>query len=214
MKQYSRLFFCLSILLPILLAGCSTFSLNPPPPAQACGTTSKAQLEAIKNWKITGALAVTVRQPAQPGAPNGSIAGGNASFNWLQEGKQYTLELFGPFGINHIRLLGSPEKVTLFDGSSKASTATTPEVLLQQQLGWTVPIAHLFYWVRGLPEPNIRVEHAQKLPNGSFSQFTQQGWEIRYLEHMQVGCTSLPAKISVQHPTLSVRLVIKQWQIP
>ena len=210
MKPYSLLFLCL---FSALLTGCSTFSLTPPPPAQPCGTTSKAQLEAINNWKITGALAVTVRQPEQSETQNRRVTGVNASFNWLQEGKQYTLELFGPFGINRVRLLGSPEKVTLFDGSGEAYTAETPEVLLQQQLGWSVPVTHLLYWIRGLPVPNAPVEHAQKLPNGTFSHFTQQGWVVRYLDHMQVGCTSLPAKISVQHPTLHIRLVLKQWQI-
>jgi outer membrane lipoprotein LolB len=191
----------------LLLAGCSTFSFLSSAPKQSCDTTNKFKLEAIKNWTNSGALAVTAKHP------DGRNTGGNASFNWKQEGKQYTLELFGPFGINRVRLLGSPDKVTLFDGPGEAYTAATPEILLQQQLGWAVPVTHLLYWVRGLPAPHIRIEDAKKLPNGSFSQFTQDGWVVNYLDYTQVGCTLLPAKLSMQHPTLQVRLVIRQWQL-
>jgi outer membrane lipoprotein LolB len=187
---------CLSFL---LLSGCATFQQTD---ITCSNTDSTAHRTAIRNWDLKGAVAV-----------NANGKGGNASMSWQQRGDRYTLALFGPFGANRVRLEGSPGQVSLHDGKA-VQTAATPELLLEQQMGWSVPVNYLLYWVRGLPVPNIPVKHAQKMPDGAWSEFTQQGWRVQYLNYVRTGCAWLPTKLSMTHPTLHVRLVIRQWQIP
>lgn len=159
------------------------------------------QLKSLKQWSAEGSIGAR------------SVNKGlNASFSWQQEYDNYTIQLFGPFGINRTQLIGNKQQVTL-QTAKETSTARNPELLLQKRTGWRLPVSNLYYWLRGLPAPNARYTHVLDA-NNHLTQLNQAGWTVTYLRYSAVNNIDLPAQILLANPQWQVRLVIKQWQLP
>lgn len=164
--------------------------------------TRKVQLEEIQTWDVKGSVSIQYQQKTDI-----------ASLTWQQRGQRhYNLVLSGPLNIGRVEITGTPERVTFRQGEKFAS-ASSPETLMIEQLGWQIPVSNLYYWLRGLPStggaPNLQFDTL-----GRISHLTQQGWSVEYLEYMELKGVSLPRKIYLTHPTLKVRLVIRQWVLP
>jgi outer membrane lipoprotein LolB len=163
----------------------------------------QAHLQTIHSWQITGAMAYHTPQGGQ-----------SASLVWQQTEEQsqhnYQISLFGPLGVGRVSLVGTLGKNVILTRDGKTFTAHTPEMLMQQQLGWHLPISNLYYWVRGLPAPGI----AKKIEFDPFHHVTtlvQQGWTIHYERYTAVNDLDLPSKFTLQHGSLTVKVVINKW---
>lgn len=193
-QRFLILFLC------FLLTACATM-----PAKQAARNQNltwpqrQAQLQTIKDWQLTGALAYRT--------PNG---GQSASLVWHQAQKKYQINVFGPLGVGRTNLQGILNKNVVLTRDGKTFTARTPEVLMQQQLGWHLPISNLYYWVRGLPAPDI----TKSIQFDEFHHITnliQQGWTISYERYTAVNGIDLPSKFTLQHGNLIVKVVISKW---
>lgn len=190
----------LTLFLCFLLTACATM-----PAKQAARNENltwpqrQAQLQTINEWHLTGALAY--RTPKE---------GQSASLVWQQTQKQYQINVFGPLGVGRISLLGTLGKNVVLTRDGKTFTAHTPEALMQQQLGWHLPISNLYYWVRGLPAPGI-TKSVQFDAFHHITNLVQQGWIISYERYTAVNGTDLPSKFTLQHGNLTVKVVISQW---
>ncbi|MDF3055604.1 MAG: lolB [Gammaproteobacteria bacterium] len=185
----------------LIIAGCASVPPKSITTSQKAvpWETRKAQLEDIQTWNVKGSVSIQYQQKTDI-----------ASLSWQQRGQQhYNIVLSGPLNIGRVEITGTPETVTFKQGDKFAS-ANTPETLMTEQLGWQIPVSNLYYWLRGLPaqgsEPIIQFD-----TTGDISQLAQQGWLVEYAEYMNVGEVSLPRKVYLSHPTLKVRLVIRQW---
>jgi outer membrane lipoprotein LolB len=209
MKKLSLL---LLLLFPLVsLIGCSTttsqesssFTENGRPLGTHYLTRPQrqAQLLAINSWTAQGNLAVHTDQK-----------GWNASFNWQQQGGDYTLALFGPLGSNRVQLSGNPQQVVLQTGSQTYSAAT-PEELVQQRLGWEIPVTNLYYWLRGAAAPNVRAARKSYDTNNHLVQLDQQGWHIVYLRYLSVNGVDLPSRILLSNARMQANIIITGWNI-
>jgi outer membrane lipoprotein LolB len=132
----------------------------------------------------------------------------SVSFFWQQRGANYQLRLFGPLGIGAVQLVGNARQVVLSNYQGKQITAISAEDLLQQNLGWSIPVRDLRYWLWAMPTPHLA---AQTLPNppAPLQVLRQAGWQITYANYQ--GSPSLPHLLICQRPNLEIRLVIDQW---
>lgn len=196
-----RFLACLAVL---LLVGCTT-TTTPPQQAQTSATTQTWQqhsraVQRIQQWNMQGALGVRDSQQ-----------GFSSNFNWQQQQDNYRLNLYGPLGIGNARIQGSPGNVTLQTSKNQTFQANSPESLMQQQLGWQLPLSYLPYWVRGIPAPGAKANY--QLSEQRLQTLQQAGWQIQYLSYTNVNGVSLPSKMYLTHPPLQVRVVIKQWNV-
>ena len=89
--------------------------------------------------------------------------------------------------------------------------AKTPEALLQEHLGWQVPIQGLRYWALGRYDPaTTYTSQVDKL--GNFTDLAQSGWNIRYRSYEPQQGLDLPGKVFMNTSDLDVRLIIDNWQ--
>jgi outer membrane lipoprotein LolB len=176
----------------LLANGCSIQS-RPPLPAELLAMQDNI---ALSHWQLSGKLGIRNQQQTK-----------SAYLNWQQCGESFDIRLSGPLGQGGARLQGSRGSVTL-QTKDKTSSASNPEQLLQQQLGWSMPISQLQYWVRGIPSPNQG--YRNNLDNNGFE---QAGWQISYLQLQQVDNLTLPAKAIATHPRLKLTLLLKNWQL-
>lgn len=200
---------CIPVIALFTLVGCSTtntqtsnFVENGKPLGTHYLTRAQrqAQLLAIRSWNAQGNIAVHTDQK-----------GWNASFNWQQQNNNYTLALFGPLGSNRVTLEGNPQQVTL-QTSNQAYSAATPEALVQQRLGWEIPVTNLYYWLRGVAAPNSRARQSYD-PNNHLVQLYQQDWHIVYLRYLAVNGIDLPSRILLTNPRMQANIIITSWDI-
>ena len=186
-----------------LLAGCA--GTGPREALQGQGNPQqwrehKRQLTALDGWQIDGKVGIR--------APRDS---GSGTLFWLQRQDYYDIRLAGPLGRGAARLTGRPGLVALEVANQGRYEAPTPEALLDEQLGWRLPVSHLIWWVRGLPAPDTRSE-LNLDADSRLASLKQDGWDVEYLRYTEQNGYWLPERIKLHGEDLDVTLVIKDWQ--
>jgi outer membrane lipoprotein LolB len=201
--QHARRSLRLFALLPLLwLAGCST--LAPPsavnPAAQQSLKQHLQQLAQLKQWEAKGKLKITVDKE-----PN------SAAFSWQQFDQNYAINFFGPFGYGSSWLRRTSKGVTLESPEHPTQSATSPEQLLQDTVGWQAPISELQFWLKGQPSPHAILDEIVANSDGAVTLLRQQGWTIELSRHQRVGHYWLPSRLEAKRTGIDVLIVIKEW---
>lgn len=191
------------LLLSILLAsGCAHRSLTPPQDV----LEHQRQVQAIDDWTLTGKLGIRT--------PDDS---GSANVKWAQQIASYQINLSGPLGQKSMIITGTPNKVRLEQTGEPAQEAKTAEALIKKTAGWTLPVAELAYWVRGVPAPKLRITQLQQNETGLIAQLIQGGWNIRYSNYRDQTFNGinlpLPGKITAEYKDVRLTLVIRDWRL-
>ncbi|MGH8436734.1 MAG: lipoprotein insertase outer membrane protein LolB [Pseudomonas sp.] len=165
----------------------------------------KQQISALDAWQISGK--VGIRAPRG----EGKTESGSATLFWLQRQGYYDIRLSGPLGRGAARLTGRPGDVTLEVANQGRYQADSPEALLDEQLGWKLPVSHLIWWVRGLPAPDSK--SILTLDSTShLARMEQDGWQVEYLSYVEQNGYWLPDRLKLHGRDLDVTLVVKDWQ--
>ena len=183
------------LLIPLILLLNACSLLTPSQPPQPLSTTGDAGDE----WQLSGRIAIRQGQHAD-----------SANIDWSQTPTLYRIELSGPLGQGGARILGSPAGVTLqVNGDDRRYRGATPEAVMQQALGWYLPISQAHYWVQGRPDPAYPFS---ALPDASG--FSQLGWriELRRVTQLPQGIV-LPELLELRYDDLRLRLLIHDWQL-
>lgn len=185
----------------LILSGCAW--LSRPTPAENIvipEATRQNQIKAMNDWKAHGAISITYQGRTDIG-----------SFSWDQSGSKYDLRTFGPLNMAGLRVTGRPGTAKLWKSSQTPVSASSPEQLMQGELGWHLPITNFRYWSRGIPAPN---RDSQKRFDrfGHLVYLNQQGWTISYKNYQSVQGRDLPRTIIFNHDPVRVKMVIKSWK--
>lgn len=198
--RFARL---LTISLLLVLGGCSHFAsqeqLSGSGQAQSW-QAHKQQINPIDAWQINGKLGIRSEQEA-----------GSAVLFWLQRQDYFDIRLSGPLGQGSTRLTGRQGAVSLEVANRGTFKAPSAEELMQQQLGWSLPVENLLWWVRGLPAPHSRSQ-VQLDSNSLLAKLEQDQWQIEYLSYRTENGLQLPERIKLSGAGLNITLVIKEWQ--
>ncbi|WP_263145098.1 lipoprotein insertase outer membrane protein LolB [Pseudomonas sp. RIT-PI-AD] len=186
-----------------VLAGCAGFGSHEALEGQGDPVhwkAHKAQVGRIDGWQINGKVGIR--------APRDS---GSGTLFWLQRQEYYDIRLSGPLGRGAARLTGRPGEVSLEVANQGRYQAASPEALLEEQLGWRLPVSHLQWWVRGLPAPDSKSRLTLDA-DSHLARLEQDGWQVEYLAYTEQDGYSLPERIKLHGHELDVTLVIKEWQ--
>ena len=199
---------CIAFTLLLLLSGCA--GLFPREVLQGQGDPArwqahKLQLSALDAWQIDGKVGIRA-----PKAASGSQSG-SATLFWLQRQDYYDIRLSGPLGRGAARLTGRPGQAALEVASQGRFQAESPEALLEQQLGWKLPVSHLLWWVRGLPAPDSKSRLTLD-GDSHLARLEQDGWQVEYLRYAELSGYWLPERLKLRGHDLEITLVIKDWQ--
>ncbi|GAB2783360.1 lipoprotein insertase outer membrane protein LolB [Halomonas shantousis] len=195
----SRLITLFVILL--LVTGCATQSPGPDVTRQVDDwQRQKPRLEALQSWSLAGK--VGLRTPDDTTGAN---------LDWTQRPGHYRMLLSGPFGTGRSVLEGRPGQVSLTTGNGEFH-ADSPEALMHEQLGWSLPISALDYWIRGLPTPDMPHELVTD-ELGFPTRLHQAGWNIEYSAWTDAGGLWLPQRLFMTYDDLHATLVINDWNL-
>ncbi len=184
----------------LLLGGCASRGAAPDAPrAVDDWQAQKVRLEAMQSWELTGKAGLRTPEDST-----------SANLDWNQTPYHFRLLLSGPFGSGRSVLEGREGRVSLTTGEGRFE-AESPEALMRQRLGWSLPVAALGDWVRGLPaddSPHRMRRDARGFP----ARLEQDGWTIDYQDWMRVEDLWLPRRMTMRYGDLNVTLVVTRWQ--
>ena len=180
-------------LVGLALAGCAA------PPRAPEGATSPDPA-VLSRWTASGRMAIAAGND-----------GGSASFDWAQDGTTSRLDLRGPLGSGAMRLVVTPEALSLVDGSGRVLDTDLASADLRVRLGAELPWEQLRYWLLGLPAPGVEatVRDQNQAP---WRIIEQAGWRLAYDSFLVVAGLNLPRRLSAEQGEVRVRVVIDEWR--
>lgn len=188
----------LYILSVLIITACTK---NPPQVSTDNTHVTSTNPASIQSWRLSG------------------IAGGHykhkswsALMEWSQMGiDNYDIYLHGPMGTNTVSIKRHGSHVVLNDGK-ETITATREDTLIAHRTGLHIPIHALYYWVRGIPVPNVPSRISEDSAH-HITTLSQLGYAIHYSEYTQAHGVTLPSKLSIEGTNLKLKFVIKHWDI-
>ena len=199
-----------SVLLAIgaaLLAGCGTLlDLLPAMPGVAepepAWQTHAEGLSRLRSWSLHGTLAV---RPA----------GGDASrvtMRWRQSPDSYLLRFMGPLGVGLFEVEGSATGVEARFPDGRRTSAASPEALLEREIGWSVPLQGLRYWIVGTPAPDGAPSKVELDDRGRLARLEQAGWTVVYERYGALDGLPLPERIRFSNASVDATVVVRRWK--
>lgn len=178
-----------SLLLMLLLAGCATV----PEETVSGGTETDA------TFAFNGR--VVLKQGSQRES---------AGVRWVHRGDDEIL-LLAPLGQTLARIRSDEQSATL-EASGRKYAAQDMESLMQQVLGWQLPLNGMRYWVAAQPVPDVEAE-VERDAGGRVSHMRQQGWEISYARYTTDAADALPLRLTLKREDMEVILQIDDWEV-
>lgn len=188
------------IILIIFVSGCATLP-HPTTTQSITRSERQAQLRALNNWEVSGALGVIYANKSDI-----------AHFDWQQQENNYTINIHGPLHIGSADIIGTEDSVILRQSNAKELQAKNPETLIKREFGWTLPISNLRSWVLAVPA-QTKITKIQFDTANHLVYLEQQGWQIEYTNFTAINGIDLPTKIKLQKQNLTVKLAIKSWTL-
>lgn len=177
----------------LALAGC----VAPPRPPESA---TRPDPDVLTQWSASGRMAIAA-----------GTDGGSGSFDWAQDGTTSRLDLRGPLGAGAVRLVVTPEALSLADGSGRVLDAGAARADLQGRLGADLPWDHLRYWLLGVPAPGVEAT-VRDQDAAPWRVIEQAGWRLAYDSFEVVGGLSLPKRLTAERDSVRVRVIVDAWR--
>jgi len=168
-----------TLLACLLLAACETL---PPLPDIAGDVVLSGKIKITQGGKIS-----------------------TSNFRWTQTSSGFDAYFWGVMGAGTTRLYGDSE--TLSIDSRDLRTSGPAQEILQEQLGWSLPVELLLVWVRGMPEASMPVDNLQRNAGGAVESFEQRGWRLRFEGFDDAGRYK---RLSANHRDAAVLIVVRE----
>lgn len=191
------------MLVGMLLAACA------PVPVRRPGTAAQLAAQAARENTLGAQLEWGLR--ARFAASDGRH-GGSGSLDWRQHGQMFRFTLRAPITGKSVQLEGGPNGAVLTGAGREPLAGHNAGEVLNAEFGWSVPVADLAWWVRGLRAPGapaILTFGANGLP----ATLDQDGWHVDYRDWYAERSPPLPRKVYASRDPYTVRLSIERWDV-
>jgi outer membrane lipoprotein LolB len=193
-----------------LLSGCSTTpkqkqETEKPGNAQQAWEARQAKFERMKSWKLDGRVGLQHQQESW-----------TFNISWLQrDGNNYAMNIKNPLTGSIVAYLQSTNQgVTLKASDGQTYQDADAENLLKAQMGVTLPLKGMKYWVRGMASPDYANNQLALDAYGRPASMQQAGWLIQYTKYPSQSTVALPSKMTLTHQTekTKIKVIAKDWQ--
>ncbi|RQR41516.1 MULTISPECIES: lipoprotein insertase outer membrane protein LolB [unclassified Burkholderia] len=183
----------------LALAGCA----STPPAANA---PAGAVLQTAATHAYHGRFAVQYND--RLGRPQ-NVYG---NFDWQEYGDDVSLELRSPLGQTLAVVKSTPQAASLELPNRQPQYATDVGELMQNTLGFSLPLAGLRYWLLPTPAPATPAQTVRDPADTTHvKQIRQDGWTIDYLAYADAPATGVKRVNLVRAtPPLDIKLVLDQ----
>jgi outer membrane lipoprotein LolB len=167
-----------------------------------CATQPVGETAPEGSLLRNGRFAVKTEQANQ--APE-AIQGG---FVWRDTPAQLTLDLTNPFGSILARVTVTSTGAMLERANGEILQTMTPDRLVDQALGQSLPVQGLRAWLRTQQKPQPGMQVIERDAQGRIVSFEQDGWSARLSNFDALGPRLVSLLRSETGRKMSVRLVV------
>ena len=186
----------------LLLAGCGTLPELIPSERDTAWQAHARALSGFQSWSMLGTLAVR----------SGSGAS-RVAVRWRQARHSWLVRFMGPLGVGLLEVEGSATEVEARFSNGRRASATSPEALLEQEIGWSVPLHELRYWIVGAPAPDGSPLKMELDGQGRLAHLEQAGWTVVYERYGDVDDLALPERIRFSGESVEATVVVRRWKV-
>ncbi|ORU93833.1 MAG: hypothetical protein A6F72_07735 [Cycloclasticus sp. symbiont of Poecilosclerida sp. N] len=133
-----------------------------------------------------------------------------AKLNWQHDLLSDNLTLSTSLGGVVAKLRYSEQGILVSDSDGNMRVTSNDE--LQSLLGYSPPLQHLKFWVRGVPSSAFDVERRHTNPLGA-QVFNQDGWSVKLERFVLSADVVLPTRITLIKDELKIKLVVDDWAV-
>ena len=195
----------------MLVSGCSMlqgFIASDPTPSATVSSERDAawqaharDLDRFRTWTMVGSLVVRSKDDAS-----------RVTLRWRQSRAAYHVRITALLGAGLLELEGSDTGVEARFADGRRVRAESPEALLEEEVGWSVPLGGLQYWVIGAPSPGIVGGTMEIDAQGRLARLEQAGWAVVYEEYGSLDGLALPARIRFSNGSVVGTVVVRRWK--
>ncbi len=174
----------------VTLAGCTLFGGGP-----------KISTPGADGFAVKGRMAVR----------NGDD-GFSSSFLWNHTKGRDEIDLWGPMGQGHSRLIAVGDEVTVHTAKGEVYHERDRDMAMQRWLGFALPIGALTHWIRGERAPRYPVQEEVVGESGELTRLDQLNWRLDFSGY-RLGATGvrLPTRIIAVRGDVKVTLLPAEW---
>lgn len=158
------------------------------------------ELSRIRNWSMLGTVAVRSAGDAS-----------RVTMRWRQTRDSYLVRFMGPLGVGLFEVEGSATEVEARFPNGRRASAASPEALLEQEIGWSVPLHGLRYWIVGAPAPDGTTSKMEFDDHGRLARLEQAGWTVVYERYGGLDDLALPERIRFSNESVDATVVVRRW---
>lgn len=213
--KYSRfLSYYLSAVAGLLLSACAGPQSRLQPgmesenkPSQAAGTQTRNYHEQIN---LSGRIHVIYQQ-------NDKTQSLPGSFEWKQTPDSLQITLLNPLGQTIASISQDALGARLQQAHQAIRSAANLDDLLNEALGWPLPVAGLKDWLQGYHRSGTQQRSA--LATQESLTLLADGWQLRYVNWLEEAGEVHPKRLDLQRYTsqagaVSLKIIIDQWNTP
>ncbi len=186
-----------------LLSACTAVPVTESGASSEAAYQHRAEvISGVSRWGLVGRISLD----------NGE-EGGSGRLQWDVKADRSTINFHGAMGRGAWQLETDPQGAVLRLADGNEFFAPAVDELIQQQVGWSIPVAALQWWVRGLAAPGPVVER-QLGAGGLLKRLKQFGWQVDFNRYGQESGVAMPTRMVARHNSNRVKLAISRWRIP
>ncbi len=184
--------------LALVLAACAPREQRP---EGAWMAEREALFEAYNAWSVSGRVSLSDGE-----------RGGQLAFDWRTDGDWHEVRLRTVMGGRQWRLRFAPGEARLVGSEVGELTGAHPDPLVEQAVGWPIPVADLAWWIRGLAPPHANGEMRFD-DDGTLASARRAPWTLDFQRFEQGEHALLPTRLQADSPPYRVRLVLRNWSL-
>lgn len=133
------------------------------------------------------------------------------SLRWVHTPGSNDILLLAPLGITVAHIEHTATGVML-EANGKRYHSRDVETLMDEVIGWHLPLDEMYTWVLAHPYPGSPFE-VESNADQQIVWLRQDGWDIRYPRYQSTAADSLPLKLLFRHNDLDLQLVVDEWEL-
>ena len=203
--SYSLIRACgLLLISALLLTSCASKPVSAP--ASLPWKDRNDLYSRLTQWDLKGRLGLVTSQQS-----------GSVTLVWQESDKGRQLRLLGPAGQGLAKLDQTTTGTVIRDNHNNSWQGDTPEPLIEQAIGWEIPLSSLRWWVLGIVEPDsdtrFSLDDQERL-----QQLEQDGWQVSFSKYRMFDGYELPGSIvfqssvETQGRNLRGKFILKEWR--
>jgi len=158
-----------------------------------------AELAHVNNWELVGRFSLVTESEAWSGR-----------IYWRQLQNRFLIQFSAPSGQGAIQLSGNNDGVEMLLANGETYQAKDADSLLRQETTWDLPVSRIWFWIRGVPVPQLAYR-TQSDDQGQISELVQDQWRVEYADYQQYGSYHFPRKILIKNKDTKVRVIVSSW---